>query len=170
MSDAVTSLTGDLLQKTGNAFIHYMQLVAGVFFIAVYTALAMLLDWWLALLGAGLGVFYEPEKAAEPREQEALQVHNTLLWILAEFGLVGGCARCAVSVGRVVPVARMAAIARCRSAGLVLGGLMPLGAWATMSMAHGLLYQRVPWFALAICLGGATRYKAPHLRRNADSL
>ncbi len=57
IAQAISSLTSDLLHKTGNAFIHLMVAVSASFFIVVYGALALALDWRLALfmIAAGLG-------------------------------------------------------------------------------------------------------------------
>jgi len=49
MAQAVNNLTGDILNKMANAFIHLMVFTGAAFFIAVYTALAFVISWRLTL-------------------------------------------------------------------------------------------------------------------------
>jgi len=108
------------------------------------------------VFGTGLGVFYDNEKTRLTGNAEALQIHNTPLWFLAEFGLVGlfvfGALFACVAFYLFRSWLRLRG-ADPPGAGLVLAGLMILGGWATMSLAHELMYQRVPWFTLSLCAG-----------------
>lgn len=55
-TEAANSLTGDILHKTGDAFIHLTHLVSGLCFTAVYATLALILDWSITLIMAALGL------------------------------------------------------------------------------------------------------------------
>jgi len=100
------------------------------------------LDLWQQspILGAGLGVFYalSPVWIGYPEV-----VHNTSLWILAEFGLVGGVvfgwafvllARHATRFGNNQPARRVL--------------LFLLVAFGIFGLAHEILYQRIFWLVL----------------------
>ena len=127
------------------------------------------------LFGSGLGVFYEKEKTAAQNGKEAIQVHNTLIWILAEFGLVGLCVFGVLFVA--VALYLLRASWRLRGtdppgAGLALAGLMILGGWATMSLAHEMLYQRLPWLIVGTYIGyvARARVRLLRLRNRRESL
>ena len=96
------------------------------------------------LLGAGLGVFH----AKSPIWMGHAQViHSTPLWILAEFGLLGGAvfgwaffllARHAIRFGKTQPARRIL--------------LLLLVAFAIFGLAHEMLYQRIFWLMLGAVL------------------
>ncbi|MEQ1796227.1 MAG: O-antigen ligase family protein [Nitrospira sp.] len=96
------------------------------------------------VLGAGLGVFHakSPVWAGHPQV-----IHSTPLWILAEFGLLGGAgfgwaffllARHAIRFGRTQPARRIL--------------LLSLLAFSIFSLAHEIFYQRIFWIVLGAVL------------------
>ncbi|HMU31537.1 MAG: O-antigen ligase family protein [Nitrospira sp.] len=96
------------------------------------------------VLGVGLGVFNEksPMWAGHPQV-----IHSTPLWILAEFGLLGGAvfgwtffllAHHAIRSGTTQP------------ANCIL--LLLLVAFAVFSLAHEIFYQRILWLVLGAVL------------------
>ena len=111
-----------------------------------WTTLSHALElWWQSpILGAGLGVFIAKSLAWLGHPQV---IHNTPLWILAEFGLVGlavmGWAfsllvRYAIKFGKIQP-------ARC-----IL--LLLLLAFSIVCLAHEIFYQRIFWLVLGAIL------------------
>ncbi|WP_295002613.1 lysylphosphatidylglycerol synthase domain-containing protein [uncultured Dechloromonas sp.] len=116
----------------------------GVRWRANYEALQM---WWSSpVWGAGLGVFLvEKEKIFG----YPLQIHNSFLWVLAEFGLVGFAAALygIWLFGRFLWVEKVwCRLAAGRSlALLVLSFLM-------FSQMHEILYQRMLWLLIGACL------------------
>jgi hypothetical protein len=96
------------------------------------------------VLGAGLGVFH----ARSPMWMGHPQIiHSTPLWILAEFGLLGGAvfgwafflmARHAIRFGRTQPAGRSL--------------LLMLAAFAIFGLAHEIFYQRIFWLVLGAVL------------------
>lgn len=130
----------------------------GVRWRANYEALKM---WWSSpVWGGGLGVFLvEKEKIFG----YPLQIHNSFLWVLAEFGLVGfvvalygvwlfGRYLWVEKVWRRFPAGRSLAL-------LVLSFLM-------FSQMHEILYQRILWLLVGACLAiphVAKRLKSPSL-------
>lgn len=106
--------------------------------------------------GTGLGYFIAKERAVAKWNKKALQVHNTALWLLTEFGIAGLAVFAALVLATFVAFLRNMNRFRERDpplASLMLAGLMILVAWITMSLAHELLYQRLPWFILGMCFG-----------------
>ena len=96
------------------------------------------------VLGAGLGVFHakSPMWAGHPQV-----IHSTPLWILAEFGLLGGAvfgwaffllARHAIRFGRTQPARRIL--------------LLLLVVFAIFGLAHEMFYQRIFWLVLGAVL------------------
>jgi hypothetical protein len=96
------------------------------------------------VLGAGLGVFH----AKSPMwAGHALVIHSTPLWILAEFGLLGGVvfgwgffllARHAIRFSGTQPARRIL--------------LLLLVAFAIFGLAHDMFYQRIFWLVLGAVL------------------
>lgn len=95
-------------------------------------------------LGAGLGVFYEKSPMWMGHAQV---IHSTPLWILAEFGLLGGAvcgwvffllARYAIRLGKTQPARRML--------------LLLLVAFAIFGLVHEIFYQRIFWLVLGALL------------------
>lgn len=95
-------------------------------------------------LGAGLGVFHEKSLMWVGRSQV---IHSTPLWILAEFGVLGGAvfgwgfillARHAIRLGRTQPARRSL--------------LLLLVAFAIFSLLHEIFYQRIFWLVLGAVL------------------
>jgi hypothetical protein len=96
------------------------------------------------VLGAGLGVFYAKSAMWLGHPQV---IHSTPLWILAEFGLLGGAvcgwvffllARHAIRFGRTQPAGRIL--------------LLLLVAFAIFGLVHEILYQRIFWLVLGAVL------------------
>jgi len=96
------------------------------------------------VLGVGLGVFNakSPMWAGHPQV-----IHSTPLWILAEFGLLGGAvfgwaffllARHALQFGRTQPASRIL--------------LLLLAAFSIFGLAHEMFYQRIFWLVLGAVL------------------
>lgn len=95
------------------------------------------------VLGAGLGVFIakSPVWLGHPQV-----IHNTLLWILAEFGLVG----VAVMGWAFSLLVRHASRLGNLSARRVL--LLLILAFSVFSLAHEIFFQRIFWFVLGAIL------------------
>lgn len=97
------------------------------------------------LFGAGLGVFAETWRLAKGQVQV---IHSTLLWLLAEFGVVG-------ALFFIIPFARIVfgtlqqTLRGQRAATLAF---LTCTAFATMSLVHELFYQRIFWFLLGAAL------------------
>jgi uncharacterized membrane protein YbhN (UPF0104 family) len=96
------------------------------------------------VLGAGLGVFHAKSAMWLGHPQV---IHSTPLWILAEFGLLGGAvfgwaffllARHAIRFGRTQPARRIL--------------LLLLLAFSIFSLAHEIFYQRIYWLVLGAVL------------------
>ncbi|GGE34098.1 hypothetical protein GCM10007276_09320 [Agaricicola taiwanensis] len=93
------------------------------------------------LFGAGLGAFVHDHMTTTG---EFLVIHSTPLWLLAEFGLFG-----ALLIG--VPFVRVALneirrpFPRDDAAVLLIGSI---SAFAVMSLAHEMMYQRLFWLVL----------------------
>ena len=100
------------------------------------------------VLGAGLGAYFEESK----REGTPLVIHNALIWLLAETGLLGFLVFFAA--GGTIIWASMCRLRDPTDVGATTIFLFLL-AFASMSMVHELLYQRVLWFVLGICLASA---------------
>lgn len=121
------------------------------------------LGYWLErpVFGIGLGGFLQrdEERAAQDRDRPPMVIHSTPLWLLTETGLAGLAAFAALFGALALHLRR--SISALDSGGgyaaLLRGGLLVLIAWAAMSLAHELLYQRMPWFALGLCAGLALR-------------
>jgi len=95
--------------------------------------------------GAGLGAYFEESK----RAGKALVTHNTLVWLLAETGLFGFLVFFAAGVA--ILWASMRRLRDPTDVGATTIFLYLL-AFAAMSMVHELLYQRVFWLVLGVCL------------------
>lgn len=96
------------------------------------------------IFGAGLGVFIVKSSAWLGHPQV---IHNTPLWILAEFGLVGVAvmgwaffllANHATRLGKLLPARRIL--------------LLLVIAFAIFSLAHEIFFQRIFWFVLGAVL------------------
>ncbi|WP_458756678.1 lysylphosphatidylglycerol synthase domain-containing protein [Afipia sp. TerB] len=95
------------------------------------------------IFGAGLGVFIHDWPGKIP-----LVIHSTSIWLLAEFGLVGAAIF-------LIPVVRLFVSEAMRfrrndTAGYLI--ILIIGALASMSLFHELLYQRTFWFLLGAAL------------------
>ncbi len=108
------------------------------------------------IFGAGLGAYFEETKQAG----KPLVTHNTLVWLLAETGLFGFLAFFAA--GLTILWAMMRRLRDPTDVGATTIFLFLL-AFASMSMVHELLYQRVLWFVLGVCLASvpARRIEPP---------
>ncbi len=109
--------------------------------------------WWQSpWFGAGLGSFIH---SSEARFGEALTIHSTPLWMLAEFGLVGvvALASAAFIVGRHIWRHRPLDSRN-------LSVLLLLIGFALFSQLHEMLYQRTLWLFLGALL--AARVRWPH--------
>lgn len=108
-------------------------------------------------LGTGLGRVLAADRDKEANGRPAFQIHNTAVWLLAEFGIIGLAVFAGVFISVFVYLSRAMHRLRDRDppyADIMLAGLLVLVGWGTMSLAHELMYQRVPWFILGLC-GGA---------------
>jgi len=76
-----------------------------------------------------------------------LIIHNSLLWVAAELGLVGLCAYgfLFVAIGNAVRTRRE----RTDSKVLIVGCIV---AFAVVSLAHDMMYQRVLWLLLGAAM------------------
>jgi O-Antigen ligase len=104
------------------------------------------LDLWreAPLIGVGLGVFIAKSPAWFTHPQV---IHNTALWILAEFGLVG----IAVFCWMLYELSRyLFSYRRLYSRQRAL--LMLLIVFLTFSLAHEIFYQRIFWLVLGVLL------------------
>jgi hypothetical protein len=95
------------------------------------------------VFGAGLGAFIHDWPGKVP-----LVIHSTLVWLLAEFGLVG-------TAIFLIPVIRLFASEAIRfrrndTAGYLI--ILIIAALASMSIFHELLYQRIFWLVLGAAL------------------
>lgn len=109
--------------------------------------------WQHPIFGAGLGAFIHDSAATGPRP---LAIHSTLIWLLAEFGVVGT----AIFIWPITTIT-VGEIRRFRnndSAGYLL--LLAIAAFATMSLVHELMYQRTFWLMLGAGLAVAVRPSA----------
>jgi hypothetical protein len=103
---------------------------------------------WLdaPFLGVGLGVFI---KSSQTSLGETMVVHNTLLWILSEFGLLG----LIVLAAAILPVGKAIACKTkfsCKNRSLLLLAL----AFSVFCQFHEVSYQRILWFVLGGLLAG----------------
>ncbi len=101
------------------------------------------------VFGAGFGAFLDAEFA---RGSTPLIIHSTLLWLLAEAGLVGAAAY--LALGTAITVAL---ISRIRNGSQIVRGdaisaLLVATGFAIMSLAQELLYQRCLWVVLAMLI------------------
>jgi len=104
--------------------------------------------------GAGLGTFIATWNGPYP-----LVIHSTLIWFLAEFGLIG-------ALIFVSPIVRIFIIEARRfrnndAAGNLL--VLIIAGFSAMSIFHELMYQRTFWFLLGMALAHA----APVIGRNS---
>jgi O-antigen ligase len=106
--------------------------------------------WQHPLFGAGLGAFIEQTAQNGPRP---LQIHSTLIWLLAEFGVIGT----AVFVWPIVTIVLRELRRHNDIAGYML--LFALIGFATMQMAHELMYQRALWLLLGAGLAVVSQNK-----------
>lgn len=95
------------------------------------------------IFGTGLGVFIEQWRSDNP-----VLIHNSLVWLLAEFGLVGALVFFVPAI-RIV-VQEMRRFRSNDSAGHLL--ILVLTGFGAMSLFHELLYQRAMWFLLGAAL------------------
>ena len=111
-----------------------------------FALLTAAVDMWLKnpLFGAGLGAFYH-----ESFETIGIDVivHNTALWILAEFGLVGFVLFAIPFVSIVVYALFESKLRVARNAIILL-----LLVFVVMSLFHEVFYQRIFWIFLGACI------------------
>lgn len=104
------------------------------------------LDMWLEnpLLGGGLGAFIESSKSWA---NEPLVIHNTPVWILAEFGLLGALIFGGVFIAMLFFTWRWKSESPSRR--MLLSILI---IFAIFSMAHEIYYQRMFWLVLGLVM------------------
>ncbi|MDR1351557.1 MAG: O-antigen ligase family protein [Zoogloeaceae bacterium] len=104
------------------------------------------LEMWLEapLLGAGLGVFIEKSTLWF---KQAIVIHCTPVWILAEFGLLGALALMTIFLKVFISAYRV----RSRSP-VYRAVMLLLVAFAIFGLVHDIFYQRIFWLVLGICL------------------
>lgn len=95
------------------------------------------------IFGAGLGAFFEITR----RAGKAVVIHSVGLWLAAEAGLVGLVVFCAAPIGIFLRHWRGAVASR---SSLLL--ILLLTAFAVMSLAHEILYQRGFWLLFGAAL------------------
>ncbi|QUS39074.1 hypothetical protein RPMA_09680 [Tardiphaga alba] len=91
--------------------------------------------------GAGLGTFIHQSKELTP-----LVIHSTLIWLLAEFGMIG-------AVAFILPIVRIFANEILRPqdpAGTLI--ILAITGFGAMSIFHEMMYQRTFWFLLGAAL------------------
>lgn len=103
---------------------------------------------WLdaPLLGKGLGVFI---KSSQASLGETMVVHNTPLWILSEFGLLGFLVIAAVSFPVIKAIISKTQF-NCRNRALLLLAL----SFGIFCQFHEVSFQRILWFILGGLLAG----------------
>jgi O-antigen ligase len=101
------------------------------------------------LLGTGLGVFFREELASG---EGALIIHSTPLWLLAEGGLVTAAAFGAAAIAAVTGLVGQIRAGQPEAKADAWTALTLLLAFAIMSLAQELLYQRSLWFLLGLSL------------------
>lgn len=110
------------------------------------------------LFGTGLGTFLLREQQLAKTDGAALQVHNTALWLLSEFGIVGLAVFAGCYFGFLLFLYRARGRLAERDpplAAAVVAGLLIMVAWGADSLVHELMYQRLPWFILGMCAAAA---------------
>lgn len=106
------------------------------------------------ILGAGLGA-YVAEQRGQPKDKVHI-IHSTALWLLAEFGFVG------FLIFAIPAVRLLLQEGRQMSVDPVSGFItLALTAFAVMSIAHEMLYQRAFW----LLLGAGLAY-VPAIKRS----
>ncbi|HEX7791993.1 MAG TPA: O-antigen ligase family protein, partial [Afipia sp.] len=108
--------------------------------------------------GAGLGTFIATWDGPYP-----LVIHSTLIWFLAEFGLIG-------ALIFVSPIVRIFIIEARRfrnndAAGNLL--ILMIAGFSAMSIFHELMYQRTLWFLLGMALAHTASSKISNKRQTA---
>ena len=132
---------------------------------------ARAIDAWFEapILGIGLGTYLERERRNPGPEGESPQIHNTPLWLLTEFGIVGLIIFAGMAAAFTTFLIRAVRDLHQRDpprADIIFAGLLILLAWIAASLVHELMYQRAPWFILGLCAGLAvTRSAAARPRR-----
>lgn len=105
-------------------------------------------------IGSGLGSFLQQHLAKTGRP---LIIHNTLLWILTELGVVG-----LVAFGTLAGVI-VRGLWRCDALtdqSLRLSTLLLLGTFVSLSMVHDVMYQRILWLVIGLALAVPSRTDA----------
>ncbi|MGI9406230.1 MAG: O-antigen ligase family protein [Hyphomicrobiaceae bacterium] len=126
---------------------------------------AKALSAWLEqpILGIGLGSFWERQQQTGNAEQTAMVIHNTALWLLTEFGVLGlvvfACLFVSFGLFLYRAMRRLGEQDQPR-ADFIFAGLLIMAGWAAMSLAHEMMYQRIPWFILGLCAGVALAPRA----------
>jgi hypothetical protein len=116
------------------------------------------------LLGAGLGAYIHEHIL---QTKIPLVIHNSELWIAAELGIVGLCVY-AYLLWTVTSPAVRTFRAEIHDSHVVLLGC--LGAFAIMSLAHDVLYQRLLWIVVGAAIGAHCSLPRPkHPTRSAES-
>jgi uncharacterized membrane protein YbhN (UPF0104 family) len=122
------------------------------------------LQLWIEhpILGSGLGAFVT---AVQAERGQFLVIHNSPIWLLAEFGLVGFL----IFALAFVAVARASLAAALRGATWARTLLLVLAACAIFQLPHDVLYQRIFWLVFGATLF-AGRWQRPGGREFATRL
>ena len=113
---------------------------------------------WLEepVFGKGLGYFMESQKNRKVFSEHPLQIHNTLLWLLAELGLVGFGVFVCFMICAIVSLIKMSIAIRdgpiTDAAAMATSLLVFCIGWQIMSLFNELVFQRHAWFALGIAV------------------
>lgn len=120
------------------------------------------LEFWLEspLLGKGLGYFLHHSIEYFPKP---LLIHNTSVWLLAEFGLLGLLSIVFSFLFVFVVIAKKRTLD-----GASRGILLVLLTAAIFSAAHEIFYQRIFWLALGVCVAGT--YSLDRYRKVGNSV
>jgi len=144
-------LLSDSLSGTGNLYFYIAGESSDLLRWSGYVHAVAL---WMEspLFGAGLGAIMvrSPDWFGFP-----LVVHNTSLWILAEFGLFGVCTFGAAFVILIRHLYQVRARMRNQDRALTL----LLISFVIFSMLHEVFYQRIFWLGIGAALGGVAKVR-----------
>lgn len=111
-------------------------------------------DLWLTapIFGAGLGVFIDNHLA---HYHTPVIIHNTVLWLLTETGVVGLAAFGGLAWNLARPLVPKRESKRSDGEAFRLAAFLFLLVFAAMALVHEMLYQRVLWLMLGLGLAAA---------------
>lgn len=128
------------------------------------------------IFGQGLGYIMHRQKAEKTFGDHPIQVHNTLLWLLAETGIIGFAVFITflLCVFYILIASRSAAhiLRHDNSSSFILAVAIFCIGWQVMSLANELMFQRIVYFSLgmALAVGTTTRRETTAGSTDAESL